>query len=209
MIVKTFTVGYLSTNCYLVYNEGSNFAILIDCAGKGYKKISAFCEENNLKINAVLLTHGHFDHIGDALKWQQDGAKIYVHEGDSDKLYTDGNLGFQIGLIIPETHADIILHGNESLEINGLNIKVIHTPGHSKGSTTFVIENCMFAGDTLFEESFGRTDFYDGSLLQLSNSIKKLFDINGDYIVYPGHGEATTLNHERGVNPILNYLWRD
>jgi|AGTN01.1.fsa_nt_gi Zn-dependent hydrolases, including glyoxylases len=205
MIVKRFIAGVVSTNCYLFYNDGATEAVLVDPA-KGYRRIKAFCDSIGLKVKAVLITHGHFDHILEASLWKADGAKIYIHRLDGDKLFTDKNLAYMIRAEVPPCEADVLLEDGDSFKVAGFEISVIHTPGHSIGSVCYLTEGVMFSGDTLFSGDYGRTDFPDGSIEDLKNSIKKLFALPSDYRVLPGHDEETTLGEERRTNLILRYL---
>ncbi len=206
MKIKKYVAGALSTNSYLVYKEGESQAFFIDPV-RGYEKIKAFCNEQGIKVCAVLLTHGHFDHILEASLWQKDGAKIYIHTLDADKLYSDKNLAHLVRVSVPPCTADVLLNGGETLHIAGFSVEVIHTPGHSVGSVCYVLDRVIFSGDTLFKGDCGRTDFPDGSFQLIKSSIKdKLFGLEGDYRVLPGHGEETTLDEERQQNIILNYL---
>lgn len=201
MTIKTFSVGYLQTNCYIITEENQSQAVIIDPGG-GYDKITKYLNDNNKIASAVLLTHGHFDHCMAAKSLQEMGAKVYIHEFDEELLQKKHGLGRPFGISLPPIKADYLFKDNDQIKIGELEFKVIHTPGHSKGSSCFVIQNCIFSGDTLFFESYGRTDFEGGSFLDIKQSIDKLFMIEGDFNVYPGHMEQTTLNHEREYNPI-------
>lgn len=205
MRIKKFVAGVMRTNCYLVYNEGANEAVLIDPA-RGFNKIKEFCDNEGLKVAAVLITHGHFDHILEASLWQSEGAKVYIHSKDADKLYSEKNLAYMVNAAVPPSRADILLEDGGELNIASLKIKVIHTPGHSPGAVCYIIEDALFSGDTLFHGDFGRTDFPDGNFEDLKLSLKKLFGLPGGYAVYPGHEEETTLAEERENNEILRYL---
>lgn len=183
MIYKLI-LGDLLENCYIITKN--NNCVIID-AGDGYKDIIKFVSEHNLKIQGVLLTHGHFDHCASCLKLQENGIKIYVHKLDADKLYGDGNLSKYFGVDFDNFHADVLFDEGE-LVISDFNFKVIHTPGHSKGSVCFVYENNVFCGDTIFETGIGRTDFYDSSFTELMQSLKKLdFYLKNDYNFLRGH----------------------
>ncbi len=195
--------GPLRVNTYfLVGND--NRAIVID-SGESYKKVKQVENECGFKIEAVLLTHAHFDHAGNAKKLQDDGAKIYVSEKDAKKLLNDDNLSKDFGREFDYLTADYIFTDNEELNVCGIKIKVIATPGHTDGSVCFLAGNMLFTGDTLFLESVGRTDFKTGNRRDLVSSVKKLFALPGDYSVYPGHEEFTTLSHERECNRMIDY----
>ncbi len=195
--------GLLHVNSYFLVNE-NNQAVVIDC-GENYKKIKQAESDNGFKIQAVLLTHAHFDHSGCAKKLQDDGAKIYISEIDAQKLLNDLNLSGDFGRKFDYLTADFTFSDGETLNICGIDIKVILTPGHTDGSATFVVGDMLFTGDTLFYESVGRTDFPTGNREQLVASVKKLYALDGDYKVYPGHQEFTTLEHERKYNLFVDY----
>ncbi len=203
--ITAINVGYLDTDCYII-TDGT-VGIVVDPGGD-YDKIAAKLFEAGVKADAVLLTHGHFDHILALPRLKTNGAAVYVHEADERMLRNEDNLADVMGLPPIETvRPDVILRGDEDFYIGSFNIKVIHTPGHTKGSCCFDVDGkYLFSGDTLFCGSYGRTDFPSGSTTELVGSIKKLFSIEGDRIVYPGHGESTTLSYEREYNPISVYL---
>lgn len=201
--VERFIVGYISTNCYLLNKEGSDEAVLIDPA-MGFDRISARCAQKGVSVKHILLTHGHFDHIYEAKRWQDAGAKIYIHSSDENKLRDgQGNCGNRAKLAVPPCEADVILTDGQRLELSGITFQVIHTPGHTAGSASFLTDEMLFSGDTLFEGDYGRTDFADGSFDEIKKSIFRLFKLEGDYTVYPGHGDKTTLSAERASNAIL------
>ena len=195
--------GPLRVNTYFLVGD-NNRAIVID-SGENYKKVKQVESEYGFKIEAVLLTHSHFDHAGNAKKLQDDGAKIYVSEKDAKKLLNDDNLSKDFGREFMYLTADYTFNDGEELNLFGIKIKVIATPGHTDGSVCFLIENMLFTGDTLFLESVGRTDFKSGNRRELVSSIRKLFALSGDYTVYPGHEEFTTLSHEREFNRMVDY----
>lgn len=195
--------GPLRVNTYFLVGE-DNRAIVID-SGENYKKVKQVESECGFKIEAVLLTHAHFDHAGNAKKLQNDGAKIYVSKIDAKKLLNDDNLSKDFGREFEYLTADYTFEDGEILKIFDIEIKVILTPGHTDGSACFLVGSMLFTGDTLFLESVGRTDFKTGNRRELVNSVKKLFALNGDYSVYPGHEEFTTLSHEREYNRMVDY----
>ena len=196
--------GPLRVNTYFLVNEEKNTAIVID-SGENYKLIKKAEEENGFIIKAVLLTHAHFDHTGNAKKLQDDGAKIYISKIDASKLLNDDNLASWFGRRFDYCTADYTFLDGEILNIEDIKVEVIATPGHTDGSVTFKVEDNLFTGDTLFLESVGRTDFPTGNKGELIRSITKLFNLDGDYKVYPGHQEFTTLSHERKNNFFIDY----
>lgn len=202
MIVKTFVVGPLQTNCYLVCLEGGTRAVLIDPA-RGKDKIKSFAASYGLKIVAVLLTHGHFDHTGDAAAWQQEGAKIYIHSADAPMLAGYGNQSEVFGAVCPPCKADVTVEDGEEIREAGIAFRVIHTPGHTPGGCCYVAEDSMFCGDTLFAGGdYGRTDLYGGDFFALRTSAHRLFALTKDYTLYPGHGEPSTLFAERDIGAL-------
>ena len=199
MKVESFITSPIGTNTYLVSENGRG--ILIDVGSDG-EDLYLYALKEGISIAAVLITHGHFDHANGCAELQQKGIKIYIHEADAEKLYTYKGMAAFAGVKLNAFKADEYVTDGEILHFIGKEIKVIHTPGHSKGSVCYVIDDSVFCGDTLFCGSYGRYDFYDGDLNELKNSAKKIFSLNGDYKLYPGHGEFSTLDEERKTNPI-------
>lgn len=198
------STGPLKVNSYFLINENTNNAIVID-SGENYKLIKKIEQENNFNITHVLLTHAHFDHAGNVKKLQDDGVKIFCSKIDAEKLLNDDNLSMDFGRKFDYCTADYTFNDGEVLHLEDIVIKVIATPGHTDGSVTFMVDDMLFTGDTLFLECVGRTDFVTGNKEQLVNSVKKLFNLVGDYKVFPGHQEFTTLEHERRYNFFVDY----
>ena len=208
MEIKLLVLPPLGTNCYLV-KTGENSGVVIDPADKG-KDVIAAAAEFGMKIEKILLTHGHFDHTGgvNEIKDATD-AKVYIHESDECML-TDGNKAlayFCPSKKFEEKQADVTLKDGDSIEQDGVVFRVMHTPGHSAGSVCFLVEtaeeNYMFAGDTIFRDSIGRSDGYSGDYIVQKETLEKLKNIEKDYIILSGHGEATTLEEEKRYNPFL------
>ena len=195
--------GPLNVNSYFLVND-KNQAVVID-SGENYKKIKQVSEQYGFEIKAVLLTHAHFDHSGNAKKLQDDGAKIYISKIDAPKLLNDDNLSSDFGRKFDYVTADYTFSDGDVLSVCDIEIKVIATPGHTDGSVCFMVDSALFTGDTLFLGSVGRTDFKSGDREQMVASIKKLFNLNGNYTVYPGHDEFTTLDRERKYNIFAEY----
>ena len=190
--------GILQTNSYVVTANDVD-CIVVDCCDAD--RLSEFFAENNLKCRALLLTHAHFDHCKDAAVLQKAGAEIYVHGDDVALIDGKGNLAEAMGFEFISFRPDAIVNDGDILDLYGVRVKVIHTPGHTSGGVCYLSENFLFSGDTLFKESVGRTDFPTGDRKQLSDSVKeKLFTLNQDYDVLPGHGEPTRLFFERSNN---------
>ena len=195
--------GLLRVNTYFLVNDLGE-AVVIDC-GESYKKVKQTEADLNVKIKAVLLTHAHFDHAGSAKKLQDDGAKIYVSKLDAIKLKNDDNLGAEFGRKFDYLTPDYTFDDQDLLTVCGITFKVIATPGHTDGSVCFLVDNMLFTGDTLFYGTVGRTDFKSGSREDMVLSVKKLFALSGNYSVYPGHDEFTTLDNERKYNVLAEY----
>lgn len=201
--IKCFQVGYLQTNCYVITEDNSNNAVLIDTGG-GFGKITDYLESTGKIAVAVLFTHGHFDHITDAYKWQKCGAELYIHALDAEMLEGKHNLAEEMGLTLPYVKADVIVNDGDVLNFGFIKFKVIHTPGHTKGGVCYELDDkYLFSGDTVFYHSYGRTDFYGGDFNELENSVKKILNTDIDKIIYPGHGESTTIKEEKHFNPLL------
>ncbi len=206
--------GPLDVNTYIVIN--GNVGFVVDPGGDAQEIYSIF-RKQKAKIEAILLTHAHFDHIGgvaelcriasngeDGKENPQNAPAVFLHKDELEKIGSYKNMGFSMNANPEKFVPDILLKGGETLKIAGLDVKVIHMPGHAKGSLCYVVSDKIFVGDTLFFMSYGRTDFYDGNAKDLKNSIvNKLFALKGNYTILPGHGEPTTLDFERANNPIL------
>ncbi|MDR1940178.1 MAG: MBL fold metallo-hydrolase [Clostridiales bacterium] len=190
--------GVLEENTYIVYDEKTLGGFLVD-PGSDTERIAEAAQ--GIRLEAVLLTHGHFDHAMSAKAFQDKGIKIYIHAADADKLCGRHNLSRYAGYKFDGLTADVLLSGGETLDIAGFKVGVIHTPGHSRGGVCYFLRDysILFSGDTLFFEDIGRSDFYDGDYELLVKSIReKLFVLDGNTVVYPGHDESTAIEHERG-----------
>jgi glyoxylase-like metal-dependent hydrolase (beta-lactamase superfamily II) len=192
------------TNCYIVNRVDSNKAIIID-PGDEVERIENELKSRNLLPVAILLTHGHFDHIGAVgVLRKHFGIKVYAHYEEEKILTSDMNLGREFGMHITEK-ADIYVKDNEEIIIDDIKFKVIYTPGHTVGSCCYYVSNSkiLFSGDTLFHCSHGRTDFPTGSQSAIVRSIvEKLLILDDDVKVYPGHEEETTIGSEKAFYDI-------
>lgn len=201
MKIVTLHTTMLETDTYVVINGGRAFVV---DPGADAERIIAAAEAEGAKIEWVLLTHAHFDHIGAAAALQREGAQIVLHRDDVKLIKSFQNLSVLAGVKVEHFTPDVTVAGGETLDVAGVSVKVIHTPGHTAGSVCYVAGDVIFSGDTLFALSYGRTDFPTGSFAQLKNSVvNKLFALEGDYKVLPGHEDPTTLDYERAHNPIL------
>ncbi len=200
-MIKVYTIlpSGFAANTYAVTSDGKN-CILIDCA---QPRVLVECEKLGLTPKAVLLTHGHYDHIGGCGALQGAGADIYCGESEKNLIFSDDNRAIFHGITIPEFSIFATVKDGEELDLCGMKIKVIATAGHTAGGVCYLIEDCLFSGDTLFYNSVGRTDLATGNSAQLVQSVKKLYALDGDYTVYAGHGERTTLSRERVSNPYV------
>ncbi|HHT88554.1 MAG TPA: MBL fold metallo-hydrolase [Clostridiales bacterium] len=204
--IKTLVLGMVQNNCYIVGKPDSNEAVVID-PGDNADKIYKYLSENDLECKAILLTHGHFDHITAAPELNRlTNAPIYAHEAEADILKDpEINASAYMGERI-SVRPDISVKDNEELKIAGLSWNVLYTPGHTAGGVCYYLKEhkIVFSGDTLFYESVGRTDFPTGNHKVLIESIQnKLMILPDDTEVYPGHGRPTTIGHEKGNNPYL------
>ena len=188
--IHTLVLGLYQVNCYVVHNADCDRCVVID-PGYSPDKIATFLREKGLKLEAILLTHGHFDHVGGVKELAED-CKVYLHELEhtmpqaltAGKLYATDYYG-------------------DSFSVAGMDFTVLHTPGHTPGSVCLMVEDAMFSGDTLFAGSCGRTDLPGGDWATIQNSLQRLAQLPGDYRVFPGHAEQTSLAHERQYNPYL------
>jgi glyoxylase-like metal-dependent hydrolase (beta-lactamase superfamily II) len=203
--IETFVLGPVMTNCYLLYKE--NKGIVID-AGMNPKALIERIEQLSLEIEAILLTHAHFDHIG-GLEELRDKTKapVYLHQAETDWLSDPLKNGSGRWPVLPEVvcrPAEKILTGGETLQLLDESFSVIHTPGHSPGSVSYLWKDKIFSGDVLFYDSIGRTDLYGGDHDTLIQTIRsKLFPLPLETVVYPGHGSETTIGREKAHNPYL------
>ena len=192
MNIHTLTLGDYQTNTYILQN-GDRCAVI----DPGYEPetVLSFLRRKSLTLDAILLTHGHFDHVGGvrALAAETD-CKVYLHEAELSMppMMTAGPLYYT------DTYGD-----GDTVTAAGLSVHVLHTPGHTPGSVCLIAEDTMFSGDTLFAGSCGRTDLPGGSWQDILGSLKRLAALETDYTVLPGHGESTSLAREKRYNPYM------
>lgn len=199
--IESRVLGPVATNCYLIINKDNNESIIVDPADSP-ESIYDMVVRSASKPQAILLTHGHFDHIGAALDIKAEyGIKIYAHEDEKDVLTSDANVASMMGMRL-SVDADEYVRDRQTLLFGGVKYEVIHTPGHTKGGCCYYVasDKVLFSGDTMFCQSYGRTDFPTGSYSELINSItQKLLKLDDDVIVYPGHNEETKIGYERSM----------
>lgn len=199
MIVKTLPVGSYQANCYIIKDENSNKAAIID-PGANAEWIIKSCEELNAEVDVILLTHAHFDHDGavEELKAKYN-VPVYMHKEEENYMNIDTSSVFgKLSKVYK------FMNDNDTIKVGTLEFKCIHTPGHTKGGMCFLVNDKVFTGDTLFQGSIGRTDFIGGSFDEIIKSIEeKLMVLDKNVEVYPGHGPKSTIIFERMRNPFL------
>ena len=192
--IHTLPLGSYQTNCYIIHEENSRTCCVID-PGYTPEVVLDKVEDLGLTIEAVLLTHGHFDHVGGVKQIAAEtGCDVYLCPEDLSMppMMTAGKLYYT------KTYGE-----GSQLHLAGLDIGVLHTPGHTPGSVCLIAENHMFSGDTLFSGSCGRTDLPGGNWATILKSLRRLADLETNYWVHPGHGESTTLTEEKRYNPYM------
>lgn len=200
MDIKKFLLGPIETNCYIVYDKKKKAGVNIDPAVFAQEVID-FIKKHDLKIDYILLTHGHFDHLSGAAALAKElNAKICLHPDDLWQLKeSSGGIAPMFGYKLEYFEPDILLKDSQKFKVGDLEFKVIHTPGHSPGGVSFYFEKAkvLFSGDTLFAGSYGRTDLPAGDEQEIFKSIKKLLELPENVKVYPGHGDETTIGDEK------------
>jgi glyoxylase-like metal-dependent hydrolase (beta-lactamase superfamily II) len=205
---KKFEVGMLQTNCYIANCTQTKEAIIIDpgfTSPMEAEEIFTYINWNGLKPKFIVNTHGHPDHnCGNATLKKAFDLPICIHEADAYMLGESGKATVRyFGFNCTSPPADILLHEGDSVKFGKATLKVLHSPGHSNGSIVLIGENEAFTGDTLFSGSIGRTDFPGSSNNAMQTSLKKLLRLPDNFMVYPGHGPASTMGEEKQSNPFL------
>ena len=196
MKVKLLRVGPIGTNCYILEDDQTNLAAVID-PGDEPELIQEALEKEGVEVRYLLLTHGHYDHTGGVAELcaALPGVPVYLHPADAALVGGD---------VFPAVGAETTPYQDgDVVKLGKMDIEVLHTPGHSPGSVTLKVEDVLFTGDTLFAGSCGRTDLRGGSYEQIMQSLKRLGELKGDFHVCPGHEATSTLERERRSNPFL------
>lgn len=199
MFLQHTNVGQIQTNCFLFGDEEAKVCALVD-PGDEAPRLAKMVRDSGMTLQYILITHGHFDHclaVPELVKLFPE-VKVYANENEVDKAGFPNNY-MQLPLV---PNLNYYKEG-DTLKLGDLEIKVLNTPGHSKGSMVLLVGEHMFAGDTLFAGGCGRTDFAGGSYIEMLASLKRLAQLEGDYKVYPGHESFTTLERERARNPYM------
>ncbi|HCJ11793.1 MAG: hypothetical protein A2Y14_04105 [Verrucomicrobia bacterium GWF2_51_19] len=206
MRICHFEVGPLATNVF-VLSQGTD-AVLVDTAPGAYEVVQPYLEEQDLQLSAILVTHGHWDHIAELSIFRKTGAKIYAHKGDAPLIQTPELMTrfMPEGIQIKGVTIDVLVADRQALTFLGEPCTVFSVPGHSPGSLAYYFPQsaCAFVGDVLFFNSVGRSDLPGGSWNDLKNSIRsKLYTLPDNTVIYPGHGDFTSVQNEKTSNPFV------
>ena len=205
MKFKHLAVGPLMSNCYIIACKQTREAAVIDPGDEADNILIAISEFKS-RLKYILNTHGHFDHVGANARLKQvTGASILIHEEDAPMLNIVSSSAGAWGMSsVDSPPPDQTIKEGDIIDVGQIKLKVIHTPGHSPGGVSFLTDNIVFVGDTLFAGSIGRTDFPGGNYNTLITSVKnKLFVLDDNVVVYPGHGPETTIGNEKSTNPFF------
>ena len=202
--IDCFVVGIIATNCYLIEDEATGKCAVIDPGDKSDELIAEI-EKRGGKLDYILLTHGHFDHVLNvAALCERYRPTVCVCE-DEMELLRRGlyNRSSVHNIRLHSFRVDRLLHDGDVITLGESTLMFIHTPGHTAGSGCYLVGDCLFTGDTVFCESVGRTDFPTSSPSAMMTSVERIKNLDGDYVIYPGHDIPSTLDHERKYNPFM------
>lgn len=205
MIIKMMMVGPIMTNCYVVGCEDTKKGVVID-PGEEADRILNVVKENGLSVEYIINTHGHFDHVGGNNRMKEaTGADILIHRLDAPRLNEVGAAAAAWGMRVDDSpSANRQLEDGDKISFGNIEFTVIHTPGHTEGGISLYADGNVFVGDTLFAGSIGRTDFPGGNFDVLKKSIQgRLFELDDDTRVWPGHNNETTIGREKMMNPFV------
>ena len=205
MIIKQYIAGPIEANNYLVADENSKEAVLIDCSER-LQQIIDDVKHLGLKVKYILLTHGHFDHVMGVNEMKKElNAEVLINKKDEKQLEMTKTILGTFGLFVDKNpEYDRFIDGNTELKIGDIPIKILETPGHTEGGICYLIDGNLFSGDTLFKRYVGSTDLPGGNYSKIENSIKNvLYKLDDNTIVYPGHNEKTTIGYEKEHNEIV------
>ena len=212
-MLKRYVLGPLGTNCYFYMDDVSGESVVIDPAYPDEQFLKMLSRQ---RVKYILITHAHIDHIfGAAAVKELTGAKIVTHNLAAERLNDDdenlynafhSNIDGIYNDDLRHVTADITVDTGECIQIGKTVFSALHTPGHTSGSVSYITQNEIFCGDFIFAGSYGRIDFPSGNFADMTDSFRKLCSLDGDYMIYPGHQEGTTLNNERLFNPLKAYL---
>ena len=205
--IMKLVVGELQENCFILFDENKD-AFVVDPGGSSENIIEAI-DKNSLNIKYILLTHGHFDHVGAvAALVKKYKAPVYMSKDDRAFLESPKEVrASSFGMQIEAADVDVFVKEGDEIPFSEGTIKVIETPGHTLGSVCYLFENYLFAGDTLFNGSIGRTDFPESDHSLMIESLKKLKKLDDDIYVLSGHGPESQISYEKMTNPYLRQLW--
>ena len=205
MILRMLVVGPIQANCYVLGCERTKEAAVIDPGGD-VDKILMTLAKDKLRCVYIINTHGHFDHTGDNKRLKEvTGAKLVIHRADAPMILDQGSSGSLWGMEVEDSPPpDLYVEERDVITFGDISLQVIHTPGHSPGGISLLSNKMVFAGDTLFAGSIGRTDLPGGDYETLIRNVKeKIFPLGDDVVIYPGHGPKTTVGREKRSNPFF------
>ena len=210
MIIQNFILNFLQQNTWVLIDEESKEAIVIDLGGD-YKRVFDYIKEQGATLKFILNTHGHFDHINGEPLMQTDGIDIPVYMSAADEFVVQKlpkeMEGYGFEQEYPPVKVTKYIDKNSKLSFGKYDIKVLETPGHTKGGLCFIIDGKLFTGDTLFKDTIGRCDIDGGNMSDMLHSLKHcIYDLPDDTEIFPGHGENTTVGREKKKNPYLKKL---